>query len=207
MNIHRFFAGATVAAVLTIASPAYAGLLGGNAAGAVNGTLGGRMGDANGTLAGRATGSIDAQTDAVGRVGRHTRDIGERTTKRAKETAGTVRDRTESTVDQARDTTVPQGLLSGNAAAGGSLDKSVSVSKSVEAGDRTVEAMHESSAQGAANGSAGAERDSGSLDLSGNGSAQSATGVTTGRKPKATEPATEQPPAQDADYNDSRDRR
>ncbi len=266
MNIHRFFAGATVAAVLTIATPALAGgLLGGNASGAVNGALSGRTGGIDGDIAGRATGSIDAQTDAVGRVGRRTRDIGERATDRVKDTAGAVRERTESTVDNARDTTVDASasaaatattavdsgaatasgavdaagsaksgvqstigaagsaasdvsvpktpdltsnstsnseaseplLPSGDATASGDLTQAVGARKSVEAGDRTIDAMSESSAQGSARGTARSDEGSGMLDVSGNGSAQSATGVNVSRKPKVSETPSEPttPPA------------
>lgn len=233
MNIHRFFAGATVAAVLTIASPAYAGLLGGNASGAVNGTLSGRMGDVNGAAAGRATGSIGAQTDAVGRIGNKTRDIGARTKDRAKDTAATARDTTHSTIDRAHDTTVDAaatatssvsatadqaanaagsvnatanstGDAMGSAAssvqvpnsqpaslpaepanegpiASGDVSQSIGGNKSVEAGDRSVDAMAESSSQGAAR----AEGDTDSLSIDGSGASQSAASVTTGRKAPA----------------------
>jgi hypothetical protein len=216
MKIHRFFAGATVATVLTIANPVYAGLLGGNATGAVNGTLSGQMGDIGGAANGRVTGSIDAQTDAVSRVGRRTRDIGERTTDHVKDGVGKARDRAKSTVDSARDTTADASASAATTASGAansgvatanngvdaassadtSVSESVGASKSVEAGDRTVDGMTETSAQG----SAAARQDADSLELMGEGSAQSATQVKAGRKAAEPAPATE--PA--VDRNDRR---
>lgn len=244
----RFFAGATVATVLTIASPAHAGLLGGNASGAANGTLSGQMGGIDGAAAGRATGSIGAQTDAVGRVGNRTRDIGERAKGRVKDTAATARDTTHETVERAHDTTVDAAATAtgsvsatadqavnaagsvnatanstadamGSAAssaqvpnsepakvpandgilASGDVSQSIGANKSIEAGDRTVDAMAESSTQGAAR----AEGDSDSLSIDGNGTSQSAASVKSARK----SPAASTPAATESDTLGDYDRR
>ena len=142
MNTHRYLAGAAVALVLTVAGPAYADLLGGSVVGAANGTLSGRMGDIGGMANGRVTGSIDAQTDAIDRAGQRTRAVGGRVKDRTSATVGAAKDRAKSTADDGRDAVLgTSAQTSATAAAGveGGVDQSISASKSLEAGDRTVE--------------------------------------------------------------------
>ena len=134
------------------------------------------------------TGSIGAQTDAIDRAGQRTRAVGGRVKDRTTATVGAAKDRAKSTADDGRDAVLgTSAQASATAAAGveGGVDQSISASKSLEAGDRTVDAMATSSTQGAA----GAHRDSDSLDLTGGATAESAAAVTTGRKGEQAAPA------------------
>ena len=207
----RYLAGASLSMALVIANPAYADLLGGNADGALNGTLSGRVGEIGGMADGRATGSIGAQTGAIDRVGRGTGDVAGRAKNRTEATANTAWDRTRPTADEARGATADAsaqavatgaaGVNSGVSAASSSMDtigsaqldaaggadQSVSAGKSVAAGDRTIDAMATGSAQEAA----GAHRDSDGLDVAGAANAQSAAAVNAGRKTDDPAPTTD----------------
>lgn len=193
MKIHRYLAGATMALALTVASPVNADLLGGSAVGAVGTTVSGRMDPVSGTAVGRVTGSIGAQTNAIDRAGEHTRTLGGRVKDRAGATVGAAKDRAESTSDHARDAAVgasTQATAAAEAGVEGGVNQSISVSKSLEAGDGTIDATATSSAEGGA----GARRDADTLDLSGGANAQSAAAVKTGRKAEqaaAPEPMTD----------------
>ncbi len=90
MNTHRYFASVAVAAVLTCASPAYAQVLGGNVNGALGGTISGGARGVDAMTRGSVGGSISADTDGLKR--------------RTRETVDYTRDRAQSKVEQAQDT-------------------------------------------------------------------------------------------------------
>lgn len=101
MNIRTLMIGATFATVLNCAA-AHAQVLGGDIGGAVGGTLSGGMRDMGVITHGNAAGSLGTDLD-TGSLHRSTRDTLDRTTTRARNTAGAARNRAESTISSARD--------------------------------------------------------------------------------------------------------
>ena len=102
MNMRKTFSTAAILAVLAC-SAAHAQVLGGSVGGAVNGALGGGMRDTSVFGNGNAAGSFGGELD-TGPVLRKTRGIADDTTGRVRDVGSKVRNRTESTVATARDT-------------------------------------------------------------------------------------------------------
>ena len=119
MKTRKTFIAAAIVAVMAC-SAAHAQVLGGgNIGGALNGTLGGGLHDTSVLTNGSANGSFGGQLDSgptldstMGRA----RGAADQTTRRARNAGANVRNRTESTVTGARDTSA--NVASSTAASG-----------------------------------------------------------------------------------------
>jgi hypothetical protein len=88
-------------------SAAHAQVLGGNVGGALNGTLGGGLHDTSVLTNGNANGSFGGELDTgsvTSRTMGRARGAADQTTRRARNAGANVRNRAESTVSSARDT-------------------------------------------------------------------------------------------------------
>lgn len=102
MNMRKTFSAAAIVAVLAC-SAAHAQVLGGGLGGAVNGAVNGGLGDTSVFGNGNANGAFGGELDA-GSTLRRTRDATDQTTRRARNAGTRVRNRTESSVAAAHDT-------------------------------------------------------------------------------------------------------
>ena len=102
MKMRNTFSAAAIVAVMAC-SAAHAQVLGGNVGGAVNGALGGGLRDTSVFGNGNAAGSFGGELD-TGSMVRKTRGAADDTTRRARNVGANVRNRTESTVATAHDT-------------------------------------------------------------------------------------------------------
>jgi len=106
MKTRKTFSAAAIVAVMAC-SAAHAQVLGGNVGGALNGTLGGGLHDTSVLTNSGANGSFGGQLDTgstldstMGRA----RGVADQSTRRARNAGANVRNRTESTVTSARET-------------------------------------------------------------------------------------------------------
>lgn len=104
MKTRETFIAAAIVAVMGC-SAANAQVLGGNVGGAVNGALGGGMRDTGVFGNGNAAGSFGGELD-TGSTLRKTRGMADDTTRRARNVSANARNRTESAVATAHDTSV-----------------------------------------------------------------------------------------------------
>ena len=102
MKTRKTFIAAAIVAVLSC-SAAHAQVLGGAVGGAVNGALGGGLRDTSVFGEGNAAGSFGGELDTGSMINR-TRGAADQTTRRARNVGANVRNRTESTVATAHDT-------------------------------------------------------------------------------------------------------
>ena len=102
MNMRKTFSATAIVAVMACTA-AHAQVLGGNVGGAVNGALGGGLRDTSVVGNGNANGSFGGELD-TGPVLKKTRGVADDTTRRARNAGANVRNRTESTVATAHDT-------------------------------------------------------------------------------------------------------
>ena len=102
MKTRKTFIAAAIVAVLSC-SAAHAQVLGGAVGGAVNGAVGGGLRDTSVFGNGNATGSFGGELDTGSMIER-TRGAADQTTRRARNVGANVRNRTESTVATAHDT-------------------------------------------------------------------------------------------------------
>jgi hypothetical protein len=102
MKMRKTFSAAAIVAVLAC-SAAHAQVLGGNVGGALNGTLGGGLHDTSVLTNGNANGSFGGELD-TGPAFDRVHGAADQTTRRARNAGANVRNRTESTVASARDT-------------------------------------------------------------------------------------------------------
>ena len=102
MNMRKTFSTAAILAVLAC-SAAHSQVLGGGVGGAVNGALGGGLRDTSVFGNGNANGTLGGELDTGSMIDR-TRGAADQTTGRARNVGTNVRNRTESTVATAHDT-------------------------------------------------------------------------------------------------------
>jgi hypothetical protein len=102
MNMRKTFSAAALVTVMAC-SAAHAQVLGGAVGGAVNGAVGGGLRDTSVFGNGNAAGSFGGQLDTASRFDK-TRSTVDKTTRRARNAGANVRNRTESSVVSARDT-------------------------------------------------------------------------------------------------------
>src|SRR5918994_796633 len=102
MNMRKTFGAGSILAVLAC-STAHAQVLGGSVGGAVNGALGGGLRDTSVFGNGNANGTLGGELDTGSMIER-TRGAADQTTSRARNVGTNVRNRTESSVATARDT-------------------------------------------------------------------------------------------------------
>jgi hypothetical protein len=102
MKTRNTFSAVAIVAVMAC-SAAHAQVLGGNVGGALNGTLGGGLHDTSVLTNGNANGSFGGEFDTGPTIDR-ARGAADQTTRRARNAGANVRNRAQSTVASARDT-------------------------------------------------------------------------------------------------------
>lgn len=102
MKTRNTFSAVAIVAVMAC-SAAHAQVLGGNVGGALNGTLGGGLHDTSVLTNGNASGSFGGELDTGSTIDR-ARGAADQTTRRARNAGANVRNRAQTTVSSARDT-------------------------------------------------------------------------------------------------------
>ena len=218
MKTRKTFIAAAIVAVMAC-SAANAQVLGGNVGGAVNGALGGGLRDTSVFGNGNAAGSFGGELD-TGSTLRRTRGMTDDVTDRASRVGGKVRNRAESTVVTARDTSAnvatsaaaaahsakDQQVRNTTAVAGSTASQldatSLSTGAEGAASHSAVIDNITSDVDGSASGNASASRDGVVADAVADGSA-----ATSLAPKKQVEAQQEAPASDDASMTDRNDKR
>jgi hypothetical protein len=185
MNTPKTLIAAAIVAVMGC-SAAHAQVLGGNVGGALNGTLGGGLHDSSVLTNGSASGAFGGELDTGSTFGR-ARGVADQTTQHARNAGAKVRNRTESTVTSAGETSAN---VASSTVAAAQTAKSEQVDSKKDLAPSLDDVTHD--VNGSASGNASASRDG--VVAEGAADATTVAGLDAKKQKDETPPAS-QPPA------------